>query len=42
VYESRGVKVVFEKEYAEYLEEAVVSYSDSSFNPGFKISGARM
>jgi len=42
VAESRGVKVVFEKEYESYLEDAVVSYSDSTFNPGFKVSGAKM
>jgi Fe-S cluster assembly iron-binding protein IscA len=42
VVESRGVNIVFEKEFEVYLEDAVVSYSDSPFNPGFKISGAKM
>lgn len=40
--ESRGIVIVFEKDLGAYLEDAVVSYSDSQFNQGFKVNGASM
>jgi Fe-S cluster assembly iron-binding protein IscA len=42
VVESKGVNIVYEKDFEDYLEEAVVSYSDSGFNAGFKVNGASM
>jgi len=42
VVESKGVRIVFEKDFEGYLEDAVVSYSDSWFNPGFTVNGASM
>lgn len=42
VVESKGINIVYEKDFEDYLEEAVVSYSDSGFNTGFKVNGASM
>jgi Fe-S cluster assembly iron-binding protein IscA len=40
--ESKGVKIIFEKDLEGYLEDAVVSYSDSWYKRGFAVNGAKM
>jgi len=40
--ESKGVKIIFEKDLEGYLEDAVVSYSDTWYKSGFTVNGARM
>lgn len=42
VAESKGLKIIYEKDFEGYLEDAVVSYSDSWYNAGFTVNGARM
>ena len=40
--ESEGINIIYEKDLEGYLDDAVVSYSDSWFNSGFKVNGASM
>jgi Fe-S cluster assembly iron-binding protein IscA len=40
--ESKGINIIYEKDLEGYLDDAVVSYTGSGFNPGFKVNGASM
>lgn len=39
VVEKENIKVVYDSQLADYLDSAVIDYSDSWFNRGFMITG---
>lgn len=42
IVEAEGIKVIYDLEFKDYLQDIVISYSDNWFNRGFTISGGNL